>query len=343
MTLRGILRTSRLALLSVVATMALLASGCVSTQNPKALQDVTTPRGGKIDPAVWTAVDAAQPNDRLRKSAMAYWLLPLQFSMRNFQIANDHSEARYQSFVWNDLGTFILLLPVRIRFEETFYNRETNEPIGERGIVLHPFYAKDWNKGATTEGVELKAKGVPLFFSDVKISDQRNEKGKIFGTKFRSTAVLWTLGPYYLRSVGTTPDGREQKVTVAMPLMLGGFLGSLVWLDLDARVTQDPATLAAHGPLFGLLGHVYIKEPQYRPLAEGEPEAEQRMAFSRRQVLTGYRTNRMVLGGLLWQDVQRKTVDGEVTDSRHGILWSAFGWGEKENKGKVRFLWIPIG
>ncbi len=305
------------------------------SNRPQVLEDVPIPNGGKMSERVWDAADDQPESRPVSYSNSTMWLLPLNFSTRQFTVQSDRETAHYRNVTWNDLGPMIFTLPLRIRVADYIYKRGTERPVASRGVVMTPFWVQKFDKGDFGDDKEFYGFGVPLLFATLGLKD-----GETLNTKFFSS--LWSLGPFMFKMENTV--GRTyQKQYLAAPLLFGSW-GGLLWIDIDFLREIDGDTnqrIVAHGPLLGLLGFWYQKSDKIY-VTSAEDVANDRAEEEGEVKIVGEEAQRLILGGLLWQDSMDWDANDELTDARHGPLWTMFGWGKKDGRNTLRLFWIPI-
>ncbi len=333
--------------LSFLLISALILTGCTSSSTNRNLRDTNISiSGGPIPEDVWVKANEDRPTIPPRRELSRFWLLPLYAHSSHItlypegipappgdsDIPSLENTAEGATFIWNDLLTPLIFttLPLRIYYQQVEYERGTEEPIGKRGVAYTPFWAWSWNKGEFNDDVELKAMGVPLLFSQLKIGQERRDGNQ--GANIRINQFLWTLGPSLLRLNAATEDEGTIKGFYANPLFLGGGLGALVWSSyhLDAHGRDDQvATVRGHGPLLGIIGYFRTHERRFRPNLEEE-----------RLDLHDDSTT-LLLGGTLWYSSKNR-VNGELEKSTNGPLWGIVSVGKRNNRPAIKVLWIPI-
>ncbi len=329
---------TRAVLAVCLAALVVVAGGCHATSGDRSLRGVGIPGGGRMDDMLWTRVDES-PRARVNKASSRVWLLPAQFSVRSIQVDKETRTARVQAIDYNDLLS-VLLLPIRVRFAEFVYTEGESRPIAERGLVAYPFWATDFDKGSspTMAPYTFDADGVPLLFGRYRMEGP--------GARARIFNVLWSLGPF----VAKLERADEQSTStgyVALPLALGGLPGMFLWMDIHAEESDGSSKTVSHGPLFGFLGFHYSKSPRTRliesqPDPSVAPDGESGAKPDLIVELLGTRRHRLLLGGLLWQDVRNEDTEGTLENARSGPLWTMIGGGHKDGRPTVRFLWFDI-
>lgn len=327
-------------LLSIMRLVCLLGAvvlaGCTTSQRSREFAEVRLPGGGEpIEQEVWLAAEAAPPQTNLGGSTSTIWALPLNFHQAVFKVNPNLETATRSSLTWNDLLLPGFFLPVRLRYTEFAYDRNQAEPVAARRAIWTPFWAWTSKSGEDVWGSELTMRGIPLLFGQFS---RKGSEG--MPLDITVTHTLWTLGPFVAKLQWPDEDGVDQtrRGYFATPLLLTGLPGTILWSDYyfrDSRTSQ-----MGHGPLWGLLGYTHNSRITHRPLPRmpgEEPDAEQGVEEIRS-------FSRLVLGGILWSDRSERVVKtGSTIESAHGPLWGMFGWGKKNDRFRVRFLFIPIG
>lgn len=325
-----------LALAALVA-LPLLLTGCVTTQVSRDFPEQAriSYRGGEIDPAVWEVARAAEPDALPYRGYTLSWILPLTLRQHSIIFPeSDRGETR--SLAYNGLGFPLFLLPLRFQLSESVYLNGETEPSETQWTTWTPLWTANNAENWDPETGRVRTRGIPLFFGRMDVERESHSMG-LWHT-------LWSLGPAYAKYRGENlappqpeADPGELRVTAGMPLALGGILGALLWFDLELRVEDGPnrGSLSTHGPLGGLLGYAAARS---RAMAvETDPETE----VERRYI--EHRSNKVLLGGLLWLDLIAKEEGNRASHfEARGPLWSAFGWGKRGGRNAVRVFWIPV-
>ncbi len=297
--------------------------------------------GGFVSTYVWENADSFDAENPPRKEWRFTWLLPLNIYQKLAEFESSHKLAVRKN-TYNGLGFPLLFLPLRYSSQESLYGHEDVYPIHRARTEWNLLYAKsrvseDWPEGRPS----LYAQGYPLFFSKGTLRDLGTYSGR--RSDVTGWQTLWSIGPAYLkyksREADRSEPRNEQRATVGMPLALGGFLGTILWLDTDAVDHKEYTRerLQVHGPLFGMLGF-FRTDTQSRwnqvPEMSGEDDPRR----------LGYREySQGLLAGLLWYDHGTEYVAlPETENSGHGPIWSMFGWGRKNGEQTIRVFWIPI-
>jgi hypothetical protein len=343
-------------ILSAFLGMCLLVlSGCQSSSRTSFFRENAPPRDGVVLPVdFWEKVEEAKtrterPDRRLGSTDTRIWLLPFNINTRSVSIGDDGSGMDVVHVTWNDIGVPVLLftLPWRVKFRQYHYEEGSLHPTGFRSLTWSPFVFEDRAIGSVDKRLRIKGSGLPLLYSNLKVDLKDRAENDI--VKLRGSTSLMTLGPSYMTIEQRVPHDKEtsgtQSVYMAAPLFLGGWPGLMLWSDyrIAAKPTGDRFT--GHGPLFGLLGYFAAKRGGgYFIMSPENPRTEEDSEFQYEVFKRDSESVRLLLMGLLWHDYSRRDFEtGQVNSSRHGPLWSAFGWGRKNGRFKVRFLWIPIG
>ncbi len=335
------LRSIAWALTAVVAAFGL--GGCAKKMVTDDFPDGEriSHNGGFVSTYAWENADSFERETPPRKEWNFTWLLPLNIYQKMAEFEGTHKLATSKN-TYNGLGFPLLFLPLRFSSQENLYSRADTYPKHRSRTEWNLAYAsssvsEDWPKDRPT----LHAKGLPLFFSKGTLRDLGTQSGR--RTDAAGWQTLWSIGPAYMKFKSREADRSnprdEQRVTAGMPLALGGFLGTILWLDADATNHREYSRerLQVHGPLFGMLGFFRTqKGTRWNMVPETSGEDDPRR-FGHEEYSKG------LIAGLLWYDQGSKyTALPETENSGHGPVWSMFGWGRKNGEPTIRIFWIPI-
>ncbi|MBI1291791.1 hypothetical protein GC173_11190 [bacterium] len=351
------------------ALMALVLGmlvGCSVNDRTSLYEAVELPRHGEaLPPEFWPAYDASpRTSNKEKKSSHAsdqgadddtdlvkMWGVPIPFNLfvkvadvkKSKRTGQD--ELSILSLRWHDLSVPGLLpsLPFIFNYRMSTYGREKAEPIRALSIWWNPFSTGIRSKGYQ-EGKIARIGGFPLLFTHLHIpADIRGEKPEHNNnTRISGFLSLHTLGPANLRLETVKPHYRDSTyslVRLTTPLLLGGVLGPTLWSSFDLR-DKNPVSpgkrksfeISGHGPLFGMAGYM-----GWRKVTETMGDGAKPARFTRVNA-------RILLFGLLWNDYnKRDEKTGKLLKSRHGPLWTMFGWGSEKGWFRVRLFGIPIG
>lgn len=323
---------------STITLLCLLAfaSGCLSniavgggldSMKGKPLQ------GPANQPDFWPEAEAVAGDQQLYASGVSGWALPLQLSMRSAMLGLKAEDYSLNRFAWNDLGIPILLqLPLRIGWKSEYYKKGESKPTTRNWAQWTPLWATSHTEGVPPKvglnAYTVRADGIPLIAS-------RQSLERPGGAKIRWYSMLWSFGPQVISFQG---KARKTRGFIAVPAMLSGIFGPLVWTS--AQVQLDESRITAHGPLAGFLGYAFnghpvTIQPGEKKLVLNQPKDESELA--------GRRRHRLVLGGLLWRDDSVTVIsDGRTWQSQHGILWALIGWGHRGG-GQLRVRFFGLG
>lgn len=359
--------------------MAGVLGACAASQRASSLEDYRLPtRGGALDQEVWES--AREDDRLVHSfNQTRFWLLPLSLYVKQFRLDENTDRAQATNLRWNDLSTPVLLtfLPLRVHYSEHYYTEGEEEPVGRLGFWWNPLWTgSNVDPAPGQERVpEIRAIGVPLLFSYIRATASPpadplpglTTEVTHFGGEVTVFTSLWTLGPAAVRvrqSDGMGGRGRDGGYAAA-PLLLGGVLGTFLWSDYLFRAEREAMNGAAqaaemyddlpsredvrhaylntreqrhfatgHGPVFGFLGYHHTMRDF--TLREGDLRPEEIDLDER----YGGRSDRYLLGGILWRDFIRRDWDGEAVYTGHGPLWGFIGWGERQGRFSPRFLWV---
>jgi hypothetical protein len=315
-------------LLFLLACAALLA-GCVSGSRSGPLAGIDLPRGrDKVGPSLWMA--AGQPGVPLEARAETLLPLPVVSAKNRLGIDEARRVADSSHYRMVALGVPYAYLPLEFSFSRAIYQPGTEAPTGRLVRRWSPLWS--WSKVEGEIDDVLEVSGFPLLW------EKGREAGPVwyfddFATgfderwEFEFFTLFWWIGPmdFDLRKTWTGEDGEPREVNSRFfaPLFLGRGPGFLLWSDFkeSERGPEGLVTTRGHGPLLGW--------PLYRATrtlpAQGNP-----------------RIDRLVLGGLLWNDRIQRDETRQTSDSVHGPLWGAVGWGKKDGRPAVHVLWLPV-
>lgn len=303
--------------------LLVLASGCSRVIQPKPMENMNLPIGGELPPAFWEATDEFETDSNIYYQKQSFWMLPFNLYLNEIRLSdNDKNRAFAHHVGWNDFGSSMLMvfLPYHFTYTDYIYERGTPGPIGKRGIRWTLLWTAPFAEGESGSDSLFQSKGIPLVhsWSRVRAKDR-------YDVRFWNT--FWTFGPFALVFENETGDSKFHGY-FASPLMLGGALGAILWSDY--HISQDGEGYAvAHGPLFGSLGYMGMKSTV--------PSSEDPFAGP-----VASESTHTLLGGLLWHDYQRRSLEGQYEAGRYGPLWTAFGWQKRDGRFGLRVLFIPI-
>ncbi len=359
--------------------LAAVLGGCTASQRSQSLEGHRLPtRGGDLSAEVWQAA-REEPRRVHEMSSIRFWALPLSLYVRQFRLDENTERAQGSNLRWNDLSSpiFLTFLPLRVHYSEHYYTEESEEPAGRMSFWWNPLWTgSNVEPAPGQERVpEIRAVGVPLLFSYIRGSGEPahepvpgvpQELQQPGGTITAFTS-LWTLGPaaFTMKQPGVNGRLQENRGYVAMPVLLGGALGALLWTDRMFRMEMlaaDGAPQSAdmyetlpgedevreaymntreqrrfvtgHGPVFGYLGYYHNKSVSVLRNGDLHPDD---IGLDEPY---GGRSERLVLGGILWRDFIRRDWDGEVVYSGHGPLWGFIGWGKRQERFSPRLFWV---
>jgi hypothetical protein len=305
--------------------MLLLVTACSTTRTAKPLEGREIPYDGSPIPAdLWTAAMVPEKPSQLRTTI---WPLPTTFGFRRFWVNPKDGTANSLRVSLGSL--WMLILPYRAEITLAQYDGPDAKPTGFRSLKWNPFFTRARNEGEFQfAGMRFKSNGVPVFYSNSKTDFENGA----WAMQARLKQGLWLLGPTQLglaEGLSARYGGKEgrfqNQAKVFAPLYLGG-PGSWLWLTTDVRLgntnlegAPNGLRFRGNGPVFGLGGYLFGSN------------------------ISGNRSSnfRHVVLGLLWHDVNTR-VDGKLETSRHGPLWSGFGWGHRDGRFRLRFLWFSI-
>jgi hypothetical protein len=343
----------------LLMTLVLTLAGCSQNMRSAHFKTAPPPAHGKpITEPQWQAMQEAHDSRKDRRLVVQEslnWPLPFIATARDFSVERNRETGRLDKaqgmqFVFNDLATPLILttLPLRMKFRLYHYERDTDLPVGFRALTYSPFVFEDRAIGKVDRRYTVRAQGLPLLFADLKLAKNDPEEGT--AKRLHATTTLWTLGPAWLTfdtetKANDDPSTRTSTGYAALPLMLGGGLGTILWTDYSLRLT-DPdhggkRRVIGHGPLAGFLGYFDDRaESGTATVTRKTSDGEEREVT----ISTEGRRNVHVLGGLLWHHyTKRDAATGARVRDRSGPLWSMFGWGHSADSFKVRILFVPIG
>ena len=279
-------------------------TGCSIVEQDKIFGEIEAPQVGEPIPAgLWEKVAGTESAPRSLR--IRTWPIPWFLTMKNFDISEEGAQ-RFD-LRWYDLGNPLLYLPVYCSVRQENYLAGAAEPDSGTRLVWTPLWTAARNTNPEAGRPQLKAWGVPLLLSHVG--------GDLKQGHFSLTNGLWTLGPMVMRYKTDRGGGGY----VATPLLLGGLLGSILWVDFHIEDAQN--RVIGHGPFFSFLGYSDVFAAH-----KGKGKHQ-----------------RMILLGTLWYEKSFQDIEKhEIIDSIHGPLWGIFGWGHKKTVPHIRFLWIPI-
>lgn len=328
-----------LAVLIPVAVAA-LASGCSShrqiTVGGEPVDGVRLPRLGKtVGPEFWTAAQAIPGDEAIvieEYDAIPY----LHYRKRRIQVDEYRERASLSTYRMVYAGIPEVFLPLFFRSSKTVYKEGSPQATGRAVRHYNPLYSNSSLTGFVGTEPRFMAGGMPLlvdvgteygpawYFLD-NVRDYESTHRDSFLTSF------WWLGPAYVDREGTRvkSDGVYATRTKAFaPLLAGKTPGLIAWSHYTTT-TDAPdgtsTTYRGHGPFGGLLLAVEreVEHPQ-------EP----------RNLV------RLLLGGILWTDIESGDRGAADYRSSRGLLWSAFGYGRENtevwSKRQVRLFWLPI-
>ncbi|MCC5877200.1 MAG: hypothetical protein JJU11_13345 [Candidatus Sumerlaeia bacterium] len=304
----------------------LVFSGCTHSFTSRELGDKTLPyKGGTISEETWEAMGRVNPSAPHVNTRSTVFPLPSILIFRNF--SNLRPDGRYAatSFTWWDgfLGSIGISLPLAVNYNDYHYLPGESEPVAHRSAFYTPFLSGSSSEGDFDLGVDIKASGIPLLWSRVRMAETFPDGSQAIAQK---TGFLWSLGPMLIKLEAN--EGNTSGY-IATPLLLGGVPGGILWSDYRIRDRDRDTHRFGHGPLFGFLGYSQWKAHSTPPQEDANPEET--------------RFRRLLLGGALWEQTRRSDFEsGEVTSTSHGPIWGMFGWGSREGDFTLRLLWIPI-
>jgi len=329
--------------LALILVLAVFSAGCAKKTFTNDFPEDVKLRydGGPLPAETWADADGYEADAPPTRSWNMTWLLPLSLYGKTAEFESSHKLATHKT-TYNDLGFPLLFLPLRYHSKDNLHSREGYDAVHKARVEWNLLYAKSRVSDKWPDNrPSLYARGFPLVFSKGTWRDLGKSSGR--RTDVSGWNTLWSIGPAYLtfksREADRSEPRNEQRATVGMPLAIGGFPGTLVWLDADVtdhkEYTRERFT--THGPLFGMLGF-FRSSRQARwnsvPNLAGEDDPR-RLGFS--EYYKG------LIAGVLWYD-QGSQYDAlpETENTGHGPLWGMFGWGKKNGLPAVRIFWLPI-
>lgn len=312
----------RLLAAALIAATALGAASCTTRGGHPQLAALDPPRPGQNLPEEEWKLQEGRKSSGAMSSLV--WMVPNMATLKSWRFDAASQNAEYMKVNYFDFGILsAFIAPFYASADVRAYSREGGE-VGRSGFTWTPLWAST-KRGPKDRVPELSASGIPLLWSDIDLEGERE--------KVNIDTYIWTAGPSIVRgSVDMSKsemaeEGAEAisaKGWAVVPVTAFGLPGLLAWASLNVEVT-DGTGLTMHGPIFGTLGY-------YRRTGR---EAYGEDVEARRTV-----TN--LVWGILWHRSALRRGDGEVVDSRNGILWGMFGWGHKNGAKRLRFLWLPI-
>jgi hypothetical protein len=308
MNLRGNMRmsTRRGRVTRALGLVLLLCSaGCAFDKSSTQFSAHQPPRIGEPLPAhYWDEVGPAAGKSGYSGSA---WLLPFWVSGEFSTIAADAESTTSTNFAVVNPG-FVALpwLPLWVS-AQTQLDRKDGVRATSR-MTWTPLSTSTEDAGWPADEPALRASGFPLLYSRICYGIAAG------ADQFDAHAILWSLGPAWGR-VDLKDNDRFMNGWFFIPLSVAG-LGAMVWSSGEID-TQDEE-LTVHGPLQGYLG--------YRSSIDH---------------IAGDST-RLLVAGALWFDSADAVDSDEALDTRHGPLWSMFGWGRSDGEPAIYVLWIPV-
>lgn len=321
----------RVLLGAAIAAVAFALAGCASGGGSASLRNADLPRGNQpLGPSVWMA--AGEPGPAQDWWRWQFAPLPHYSAKNHFEIDASRRTAASSHYRMVGLGVPYAYLPLEFSFSRRIYERGTEEPVGSLVRRWSPFWSSQHIEGAMDDVLVVDVSGIPLLW------ERGYEKGPSWyfddfvpgfddTMEFSFFTLLWWIGPmeFRLNREWTDEDGRPAASTARYfaPLFLGRGPGFLLWSDYREVERSGGARTETrgHGPLFGY--------PLYWSRRTRPEEG-------------GARLDRLVLGGILWNDRVQRDDSLRTTDSAHGPLWGAFGWGKKDGRPAARIFWLPV-
>ena len=291
--------------------LAALTTGCISQRTVTVggkPADVKLPKlGRQVGPDFWAAAQAIPGDDPI--VIEEYSAVPyLHYRKRRVEVEQYRERATLATYRMVYAGIPEVFLPLYFRTSKSVYKEGHTEPTGKVARHYNPFYSNSHLKGFAGTEPRLMAGGMPLLV----------EVGK-------------ESGPAWLEREGTRvkSDGVYTTRTKAfVPLLAGKTPGLIAWSHYTTT-TDAPdgtsTTFRGHGPFGGLF------------LAG---EREETHPDRPRNLL------RLIVGGILWTDIEKGERGAADYSSQRGLLWSGFGYGRENDevwsKRQLRFCWLPI-
>jgi len=317
-----------------VLLVGLALNGCVTNSGKRKLDNQSLPVSGEpIPKALWddlTQDDSGKPAGGTTYRRAHDWTIPTVLVRRWFHTGNEGkslSATRIEYF-----SLLSLILPFHGGLKRYDYNAPDSEPIADRWLHWNPFWTSAGGKGDLAIGkLEVDSAGIPLLYASTGVDSESSD----YAVRLRVRQSLWLFGPGYVRARGpellTFGPGRNPESGFKEDFFRGyfpvGIRAFMLWVSYDARLRSGGGNNGAvryhftgHGPIAGFGGYFFGSK------REGEDHSN----------------FRHVVLGALWHDVVTRR-SGELKTSRHGPLWSAFGWGHRDGKFNVRLFWLPIG
>jgi hypothetical protein len=282
-----------------------------------------------------------------RASDRNFWVLPLQLNLRSVTVSQDRKHVNVDQLVWNDLLSPVILtsLPLRLKYRGYSYKEGSNLPTGFREFTWSPFLVEDRMIGDVDKKLRIKGGGLPLLGTKIHASNEGNaEVNYADAFDLRALASLWTLGPAYAKiEMQQMIDDKPTTVTAygAAPLLLAGAPGLMLWTDYKVRDGRG-GYATAHGPALGSLGYFAAKnmDRAITEIVKDEVTGNE----TTKVIPPDPNVRRFLLGGLLWHSYVKRDRETQALDkSRHGPLWTMFGWGHKDGRFNVRLFFLRIG
>lgn len=328
---------------SLPALLLLLAAGCSLRQGTETLQDLPLPASGApMTPETAKAIAAVRATGGAPTSRrFSSWIFPFYLHGQILGPAGkDSDEVEALRIQWSDIFPIIpLTTPLMVRISQHRYAPDRAEPVSGWRVHWNPFSAggEAINDPASPLNVDLRLGGFPLLYSYGHVTAANAERRSRLSVDLNT--FLYTLGPAVIKWDGTA-EVANSRGYVAMPLLLGGLLGGLLWLDSHGRIGEDYRIV--HGPFYGTLLYesslLTVVGPDRDPLPMQTWPPQTREG----EDIVGQDQYRGILWGILWRTKREYSTTGTVLNSSHGPLWGLVGVGSEGGEWGPRLLGLTI-